>query len=395
MSKKPTKKEPAHHNKRSIKGGKPIEETHYDFVNKLNNSESYITEIKQILAQARSKAYSAVNTAMVQAYWLIGKRIVEEEQQGKDRAAYGKEVVKTISAELTAEFGKGFSETNIKYFRQFYNTFPKLIGHSVSDESPGSLKSHVASDEFNFSYFKKLSWTHIRQILRISSKVEQFWYLKETAEQNWSVRTLDRNISTLYYQRLISSQQKDEVEQEMQEKTADLKLQAQDFIRNPAVLEFLNLPSSKAYTENELEQSLIDNLQDFLLELGKGFSFVARQKHIRTETTDFFIDLVFYNYILKCFVIVELKTNKLTHQDVGQLDMYVRMFDDLETTESDNPTIGILLCTEKDATVVKYSVLNESQQLFANKYLAYLPTEEELVAEIEREKLIIKQELGR
>ena len=362
---------------------------------KLNKPESYIVEIKHILAEARSKAYRAVNSAMVEAYWLIGKRIVEEEQQGEDRAAYGKEVIKTISAELTAEFGKGFSETNIKYFRQFYNNFPKLIRHSLSDDSSGESKSHAVSDKFNHSYFKKLSWTHIRQILRITSKVEQLWYLKEAAEQNWSVRTLDLNISTLYYQRLISSQQKDEVKQEMQDKTADLKPQTSDFIRNPAVLEFLNLPTSKAYTENELEQTLIDNLQDFLLELGKGFSFVARQKHIRTETTDFFIDLVFYNYILKCFVIVELKTNKLTHQDVGQLDMYVRMFDDLETTETDNPTIGILLCTEKDATVAKYSVLNESQQLFANKYLPYLPTEEELVAEIEREKLIIKQELGR
>src|SRR5690606_32657829 len=212
------------------------------------------------------------------------------------------------------------------------------------------------------------------------------YYLKEASDQNWAVRTLERNLNTLYYQRLISSQKPESVEDEMLDKTKEFRHDNRDFIRNPTVLEFLNAPSNYIYTEQQLEQSLIDNLQQFLLELGKGFSFVARQKHIRTETQDFFIDLVFYNYILKCFVIIELKTNKLTHQDIGQLDMYVRMFDDLETTESDNPTIGILLCTETDSTIAKYSVLKENLQLFANKYLPYLPTEDELVAEIEREK---------
>lgn len=218
------------------------------------------------------------------------------------------------------------------------------------------------------------------------------FYLQEAAEQNWSVSTLERNISTLYYQRIISSQKKELVLAEMKEKTAPL--QNEDFIKNPTVLEFLKLPTNMAYTEQEFEQLLIDNLQQFMLELGKGFSFVARQKHIRTETQDFFIDLVFYNYILKCFVIIEIKTNKLTHQDIGQLDMYVRMFDDLERPEGDNPTIGILLCTETDSTIVKYSVLNESKQLFASKYLPYLPSEAELIAQLEREKLIIKERLG-
>jgi predicted nuclease of restriction endonuclease-like (RecB) superfamily len=218
------------------------------------------------------------------------------------------------------------------------------------------------------------------------------FYLQEAAEQNWSVSTLERNISTLYYQRIISSQKKELVLAEMKEKTAPL--QNEDFIKNPTVLEFLKLPTNMAYTEQEFEQLLIDNLQQFMLELGKGFSFVARQKHIRTETQDFFIDLVFYNYILKCFVIIEIKTNKLTHQDIGQLDMYVRMFDDLERPEGDNPTIGILLCTETDSTIVKYSVLNESKQLFASKYLPYMPSEAELIAQLEREKLIIKERLG-
>lgn len=228
----------------------------------------------------------------------------------------------------------------------------------------------------------------------MGDKKSRAYYLTEAAEQNWSVSTLDRNISTLYYQRLLSSQNKEEVEKEMLEKI-DNSIDPKEFIRNPAVFEFLGLPTSKAYTESQFEQSLIDNIQNFLLELGKGFAFVARQKHIRTETQDFFIDLVFYNYILKCFVIIELKTTKLTHQDIGQLDMYVKMFNDLEKSEQDNPTIGILLCTETDKTIAKYSVLKGNKQLFANKYLPYLPTEEELAKEIERERNILEEKKAR
>jgi predicted nuclease of restriction endonuclease-like (RecB) superfamily len=229
--------------------------------------------------------------------------------------------------------------------------------------------------------------------MRVFDEKAQQYYLKEAAEQNWSVRTLERNIDTLYYQRLISSQISQEVELEMKRKTKDFQQDSYEFIKNPTVLEFLNIPVKYAYTENQLEQALIDNLQNFMLELGKGFAFVARQKHVRTETADFFIDLVFYNYILKCFVIIELKTNKLTHQDIGQLDMYVRMFDDLEKRIGDNPTIGILLCTETDRTIAKYSVLNDNKQLFANKYLPYLPSEKELEQEIERERRIFKQRI--
>jgi len=329
----------------------------------------YIIEIKQILSAARQKAYLSVNSAMVEAYWLTGRRIVEEEQQGKERAAYGEEILKTLSAELTKEFGKGFGERNLRDFRQFYLTFQETeIWHTLC---------------------AKLSWSHIRLVMRVESKDAQKYYLQEAAENHWSVRTLDRNISTLYYHRLLSSQVKEPVVQEMQEKTKEFQHDKLEFIKNPAVLDFLGLPNNAGYTEPVLEQAIINEMQKFLLELGKGFAFVDRQQLIRTETGEFYIDLVFYNYILKCFVIIELKTHKITHQDIGQLDMYVRMYDDLKRGKDDNPTIGILLCTETDKTIARYSVLNENRQLFASKYLPYLPTEEELVAEIERQKMIL------
>lgn len=330
----------------------------------------YIVEIKQILAQARQKSYQAVNSAMVEAYWLIGKRIVEEEQNGKERADYGKEIIKNISEEMTREFGKGFSKRTIWEIRQFYTTFPDFsIVRTLSAQ---------------------LSWSHFQRIAKVQNEKARIYYLKEASINNWSVRTLDRNISTLYYQRLLSSQQQETVLNEVLEKTHDFQNNASEFIKNPTVLEFLNLPTNYSYTEAEFEKALIDNLQHFILELGKGYSFVARQKHIRTETAEFYIELVFYNYLLKCFVIIELKTDKINHQDIGQLDMYVRMFDDLERPEGDNPTIGILLCTETDKTIAKYSVLNDSKQLFASKYLNYLPSEEELINEIEKQKYLFK-----
>lgn len=329
--------------------------------------DKFIEDIKEILNKARQKAYSATAYAMIEGYWLMGKRIVEEEQGGKGRADYGKEILNKLSIEL----GRGYGARTLRDYRQFYLTFPEWDN-----------LAHMCA---------KLNWSHIRLIMRVSDKKARNYYLKEAAEQNWAVRTLERNIHTLYYHRLLSSQVPQPVEEDMKEKTAEFQQDMYEFIKNPAVLEFLNIPSHYTYTEQQLEQNLINNLQHFLLELGKGFAFVARQKHIRTETQDFFIDLVFYNYILKCFVIVELKTDKIMHQDIGQLDMYVRMFDDLERKTGDNPTIGILLCTETDRTIAKYSVLNENKQLFSTKYLPYLPTEEELAAEIEREKQIIKQ----
>ncbi|MCT4117928.1 PDDEXK nuclease domain-containing protein [Elizabethkingia anophelis] len=333
---------------------------------------AYISEIRNILAQARMKAYQSVNSVMVEAYWLIGKRIVEEEQNGKKRAEYGEALLKNLSVALTKEFGKGFSSSNLRNFRQFYLTY--------------------SDPEICYTLCSKLTWSHNRLIMRIDSNAARNYYLKEALEQNWNVRVLERHINTFYYERLLSTQNKEETVQYSTGQNNDL---ARDFIKDPYVFEFLNIPEPISASENDIEAALIGNLQQFLLELGKGFSFIGRQFRISTETSHFYIDLVFYNYILKCFVLFDLKIAKLTHQDAGQMDMYIRMFDDLKKQPEDNPTIGIILCTEKDETVVKYSILNEHKQLFATKYLPYLPTEEELTAEIKREKLFLKQKLGK
>ncbi len=327
----------------------------------MNELTSFYSEIKQILEQARSNARSAVNSAMVEAYWLIGKRIVEEEQQGESRAKYGRRLLENLSRELSTEFGKGFSYANLRNFRQFYLTYP--------------------DQEICYTVCSKLSWSHNRLIMRVNDAKARRYYLTESTEQQWSVRQLERNIKSHSFQRLLSTQA---------DKTENNNPQHLDFIKDPYVLEFLQLPESVQLKESRLEQSIIDELQKFLLEMGRGFSFVARQMRISTETSHFYIDLVFYNYLLKCFVIIDLKTGKLSHQDIGQMDMYVRMFDDLKRGEDDNPTIGIILCDSKDETIVKYSVLKENQQLFASKYKRILPTEEELIAEIEREKRLIE-----
>lgn len=320
------------------------------------------SDIKKILEQARSKARAAVNAAMVEAYWLIGQRIVQEEQQGQHKAQYGTRLMEALSIALTADFGKGFSYANLYNFRQFYRLFPE--------------------QEILYTLCRELSWSHLRLIIRADSQQAIEYYCKEAREQHWTVRQLERHIKTQSFQRLLSSQ----VEPSSGKTPKAVHL---DFIKDPYVLEFLQLPESGQIKESALEQAIIDELQKFLLELGKGFSFVARQMRISTETSHFFVDLVFYNYLLKCFVIIDLKTGKLTHQDIGQMDMYVRMFDDLKRGDDDNPTIGIILCDSKDETVVKYSVIQESQQLFASKYRRILPTEEELIAEIEREKRLI------
>lgn len=331
---------------------------------------SLFADVLHILQTARQKAYSAVNSEMVQAYWLMGKRIVEEEQQGEQKPNYGEAILKTLSVALTKEFGNGFSYANLRNFRQFYFTYP--------DASKCYAVRSI------------LSWTHHRLIMRVQNEKARQYYIDECAAQMWSTRTLERNINTFYYERLLSSQNKQEA---LQQSETPEKYTAADFIKDPYIFEFLNIPEPIHATEQEIEAALIQNLQQFLLELGKGFSFVGRQFRISTETTHFYIDLVFYNYILKCFVLFDLKTTKLSHQDTGQMDMYIRMFDDLKKQESDNPTIGIILCAEKDETVVKYSILNDSKQLFATKYMPYLPTEAELIAEVEREKRLIEAQL--
>lgn len=318
----------------------------------IDKNTPFFTDIATLLRNARSKAYRAVNSIMVETYWKVGERIVKEEQNGKSRAEYGKKLIENLSRYLTDTFGNGFSEANLKNFRQFYLTFPEFATHCVAN----------------------LSWSNIRYIMRIENKEEREYYLRESAEQNWSFRVLERNIKSGYYHRLLSTQQK--IDAPAENLPAEIK--AQDFIKDPYVLEFLNVPENIEGKESLLEKELISHLQKFLLELGKGFSFVARQQRISTETDHFYADLVFYNYILKCFVVIDLKTDKLTHADIGQMDMYVRMFDELKRGVDDNPTIGIILCTDKSETMVKYSVLKENKQLFASKYKTVLPTEEEL-----------------
>jgi predicted nuclease of restriction endonuclease-like (RecB) superfamily len=314
-----------------------------------------------MLKQARNTAYKAVNTVMVKTYWHIGKRIVEQEQQGQNRANYGDFLITNLSRYLSDTFGKGFSEANLWNIRQFYLVFPEF-------------------DQFSTHCVENLSWTNIRLIMRLDNAVERKYYLKEASEQNWSSRLLERHIKSGYYRRLLSTQQKDIAISHSE------KYNPADFIKDPYITEFLNVSEDLKGKESLLETALINNLQKFLLELGKGFSFVDRQMRISTETSHFYVDLVFYNYLLKCFVIIDLKTSKLTHSDIGQMDMYVRMFDTLKRLEDDNPTIGIILCAEKDETIVKYSILKENKQLFASKYKTVLPTEEELAEMISREK---------
>jgi len=323
------------------------------------NEKIFFTDIARILTEGRHKVHVAVNFTMVETYWNISKRIVEQEQHGKERANYGDQLIVNLSRYLSDTFGKGFSEANLWNFKQFYLTWP--------------------NDEILYTLCRELSWSHIRLIMRIDSENAQKYYLNEARTQGWSVRVLERNIQTSYFERLISSQKPEN--SIIDQKNA---LAKEDFIKDPYVLEFLGLPENPAPKESKLESAIISHLQEFLLELGKGFSFVGRQFRISTETSHFYIDLVFYNYLLKCFVVIDLKTQKLTHQDIGQMDMYVRMFDNLKRGEDDNPTIGIILCAEKDRAIAKYSVLSDSRQIFASKYSLILPTEEELTAELER-----------
>jgi len=334
------------------------------------DEQQFFADIAQILHTGRSAAYRAVNAVMVETYWRMGQRIVEEEQQGAARASYGEALIVNLSRYLGESFGKGFSVANLWNFRQFYLTFPDF-------------------EQFSTHCVGNLAWTHIRLIMRLDRVDERNYYLREAAEQGWSSRLLERNIKSGYYRRLLSTQGKAQAEvSELREVLPGGGLPSMaDFIKDPYVLEFLDVPEDLAGQESVLEGSLITHLQKFLLELGKGFSFVARQMRISTETSHFYLDLVFYNYLLKCFVVIDLKTSKLTHQDIGQMDMYVRMFDDLKRSADDNPTLGIILCSDKDETVVHYSVLRESQQLFASKYQTVLPTEAELAAMLEHKKL--------
>lgn len=388
--------------------------------------KAIISDIKNILDTARSNAYAAVNFAMVYAYWNVGRRIVLEEQKGTHRAEYGTALITELSKQLTKKLGKGFSEVNLKAFRKFYLIFSEQgKRQTVSALLPGNKKGHlvsVQSDKKNPTGNKSLNknisakkrqttsalskrqiqqtlsaelrrelrWSHYQLIMRVENERARQYYINEAADNNWSVRVLQRNINTFYYERILSTKNK----KQALIKSKDFEKQSPaDFIKDPYIFEFLKIPQPAVLNERDIETALIDNLQHFLLELGKGFCFVSRQYHIKTETKFFSIDLVFYNYILKCFALFDLKTGKLTHDDIGQMDMYIRMFDNRIRTKSDNPTIGVILCSDKDETIVKYSMLDGNKKMFATKYRMYLPTEKELAAEIEREKSAIEEKI--
>ena len=332
--------------------------------NIINNQ--MIEEIRTLLISSRLQLQQSVNSVMVQTYWNIGKIIVEDEQDGQERAAYGKKQLEQISNTLTQEFGKGFDARNLRSMRQFYLNFSNWNAVST-----------------------KLSWTHYRTLIRIENQDARDWYIKETIENNWSTRALERQVSKLYYERLLSSSDKQTLVVEANEKINELQTSdIKNYLRDPYIFDFLNLPS-ESLLETNIEQALIDNLQQFLLELGRGFAFVSRQQRLSVEEQDFYIDLVFYNFKLKCFLLIDLKLGKLSHQDVGQMDTYVRIYDKFHKSEDDNPTIGLILCSEPSLAVAKYSVLSESKQLFSSKYLPFLPTVEELQKELLRERNLL------
>ncbi len=374
---------------------------------KSNNNEKqvpseetrFVEDIKQIVVTAKTQAYRAVNLMQVASNWLLGWRIVEQEQQGKARAEYGAYIIKLASEVLTAEFGKGYSETNLRNFRKFYLTFSNL---SIQQTMPAELNTMIqqtksAESQKGQTLSTRLSWSHYERLMRIDDEKARNWYLKEAAEQSWDVRTLNRNINSQYYYRLLQTPDnlKHEVIDEMKTLTADYQKDKYAFIKNPVIAEFLGLSQNTAFSETKLETAIIDHLQKFILELGKGYAFVGRQQLIRTDLKDYYIDLVFYNYILKCFLLIDLKTNEITHQDIGQMDMYIRMYDELKCTEGDNPTIGLLLCAETSKDLARYSILKDNQQLFAAKYLTYLPDKEQLLLEIERQKEIFAMQQGK
>lgn len=342
-------------------------------IQQIENSDfqKIFSKAADIVVGARTEAYRQVNATLVHRNWKLGRLIAEQELKGEDRAEYGAVIIKQLSQHLSSKFGKGFTKTNLYSFTQFYKMFPEIF-HTVCGKSQ-----------------MLLSWSHYRTLIQELNIDAREWYEREAIEQGWSVRTLQRNISSQYYYRLLSSQRKELVTKEMKQLTKPLQTpDPAEFIKNPVIGEFLGFSVDNTFRESELESAIIDNLEHFLLELGKGFAFVARQYHIHTEKQDYFIDLVFYNYILKCFVLIDLKTGRITHQDVGQMDMYMRMFNELRRTPDDNPTVGLLLCDDTDEDIARYSVLHDNDHLFASKYMLYMPSPEQLRAEIERQKAI-------
>ena len=355
-----------------------------------------VNDLRSIVSKARSKAFAAVNYSLVERNWRIGQRIVEQEQNGASRAEYGKHVIEVASAALTEEFGKGFSKTNIRSYRKFYLLFSDM---GIQQAVPAELETQKQQalpaiftalvkeeNQTHFTNLNILPWTHYERLIRVEDKQAREWYAKEAFNEGWSYRTLNRNINTLYYERLLMSTKKQPVVDEMQDKTKAYQQDKLEYIKSPVVLEFLGLPEDTSLAESKLETAIINNLEKFLMEMGKGYALVSRQQHIRTEENDYYIDLVFYNYLIKSFILVDLKVNRITYQDVGQMDMYLQMYDKMKKGPDDNPTIGIILCTETDSDVARYSTLAKNDQMFAAKYKLYLPDKEDLRREIERQK---------
>lgn len=366
-----------------------------------------LERIVSILEQARRNVLKSVNNNMVIAYWLIGREILTEIQNGEERAKYGKEVIEKLSKKLTEKYGRGFSSTNLRYFRNFYAVYAERvpeIRHIQSGELEPDEKRHIQSgvlDDMSFAaeteecklgFSPELGWSHYRALMNVENRNERLFYEIEAEKAGWDVKHLERQIHTLLFARLLKSKDKAGVMELTTQGHTITK--PSDNIKNPYILDFLGLPESEILHESEIEKAIISNLQLFLLELGKGFAFVGRQKRMQFDDDYFYIDLVFYNCILKCYMLIDLKIGELTHQDVGQMDSYIRMFDDKYLTEGDNPTIGLILCAKRNETIAKYSVLNDNKQLFASKYLLYLPTEEELKRELERERNLIEKEIN-
>ena len=336
--------------------------------NEISKIDKLFLDVKQIIDEGRRQGSDAISAVICMTNWRIGRRIILEEQHGETRAEYGKAIINSLPKELVVEYGnnKSISPRDLRNYRQFYLTFRDF--------------------EIWYARVPNLNWTHYRSLLRVQNEDARKWYLAEASKEHWSTRTLDRNINSQYYFRLLQSPKKDAVVAEMKSKTVNYDNDRLEFLKNPIVAEFLGLSQNNDFTETKLETAIIDHLQKFIMELGKGYAFVARQQLIRTDLKDYYIDLVFYNYILKCFLLVDLKTSEITHQDIGQMDMYIRMYDNLKCTDGDNPTIGLLLCAETSKDLARYSILHDNAQLFATKYLTYLPKREDLIAEIEQQK---------
>ena len=336
--------------------------------NEISKIDKLFLDVKQIIDEGRRQGSDAISAVICITNWRIGRRIILEEQHGETRAEYGKAIINSLSKKLVVEYGnnKSISPRDLRNYRQFYLTFRDF--------------------EIWYARVPNLNWTHYRSLLRVQNEDARKWYLAEASKEHWSTRTLDRNINSQYYFRLLQSPKKDAVVAEMKSKTVNYDNDRLEFLKNPIVAEFLGLSQNNDFTETKLETAIIDHLQKFIMELGKGYAFVARQQLIRTDLKDYYIDLVFYNYILKCFLLVDLKTSEITHQDIGQMDMYIRMYDNLKCTDGDNPTIGLLLCAETSKDLARYSILHDNAQLFATKYLTYLPKREDLIAEIEQQK---------